>query len=200
MSKSNDKSSISEKLRYKIQLNGLRTLFGEQTFTRLSPLLVLTTLLIAIGLSATLLKHNQLYIPFTPDTSADLWLVEAELRFEGKDRPAKISLSLPDETPAISILEESYISRAYGLSVLTDDTPPRIATWTRRRAPDSMQSLYYRLDLHHTFKSDLLHSNRGLKVPSFPKTPHDANKNISITESIPPKNNIQNQRMYFEKF
>lgn len=146
-------------------------LLGEKSFTRISPLVILTVLLIAIGLSATLLKHRQLAIPLTPDSSADIWLVEAELHFEGKGRPAKISLALPEESPAISILEESYISRAYGLSVLADSSPPRIATWTRRRAPDSLQSLYYRLDLHLKPGREILHSQHGLDVPDFPATP-----------------------------
>lgn len=146
-------------------------LFGEKTFTRISPLILLTSLLIAIGISATWLKHKQLSIPLTPDSSAEIWLVEAELHFEGKNKPAKLSLELPEETPAIDILEESYISRAYGLSVINDSSPPRIATWTRRRAPDSLQSLYYRLDLHLQPGKQTPHSSYGLDVPKFPQTP-----------------------------
>ncbi len=146
-------------------------LLGNQPFTKLSPLFILCSLLIAIGISTVLLKHYQLYIPFSPDANSELWLIEAELRFEGKNKPAKISLALPEEPPGVAMLEESYISRAYGLSILSDNTPPRIATWTRRRAPDSMQSLYYRLDLHHTQNPELIHSSRALKVPPFPDIP-----------------------------
>ncbi|NND40357.1 MAG: inactive transglutaminase family protein [Pseudomonadales bacterium] len=152
-------------------LDKLKVVPETVSFTRLSPLMILVSILLFAGASLTLLKHKQLFIPFTPDSSNELWLVEAELRFEGKNRPAKISLALPQETPNISLLEESYISRAYGLSVLDDASTQRLATWTRRRAPDQMQSLYYRVDLHRTPSEEVVHSRTGLKVPSFPAIP-----------------------------
>ncbi|NNC54427.1 MAG: UUP1 family membrane protein, partial [Pseudomonadales bacterium] len=153
-------------------LERLKFIPDRVSFTRVSPLIILVSLLLLAGISLTWLKHNQLYIPFTPDSSNEVWLVEAELRFEGKNRPAKISLALPSETPSIALLEESYISRGYGLSVLTDAKPPRIATWTRRRAPDSMQSLYYRADLHRSASDELIHASHALKVPAFPAIPN----------------------------
>lgn len=136
-----------------------------------SPTAILVVLLIVVGLGLALLKKTQLHVPLQPMAESSLWLIEAQLDFEGRNQPAKISLQLPSDSPSASLMNESFISRAFGLAVLDKGTSQRIATWTRRRTPDREQGLYYRLEVHHSEDTRQLHGRLGSKVPAFPAIP-----------------------------
>lgn len=104
-------------------------------------LYVLVFALSVIGLGMFVFKVFALGFPMTPYESADIWDVEASISFEAKDKPVKISLLVPRNTQRISIVNENFISRGYGLITRTE-AGNRQAVWSTRKAAGT-QTLYY---------------------------------------------------------
>lgn len=98
--------------------------------------------LAAIGLAIFLTKWLSLGFPVRPDSSTQVWTVEAQVHFEARPGPTKVDLLIPRNPPGFVLLNENFVSKGYGLS-----TQPagenRVAQWSIRRA-SGPQTLYYR--------------------------------------------------------
>jgi len=81
----------------------------------------------------------------TPKEQEPVWLVEAVVSFRARGEPVKVSLSIPQDTPAFRILDEQSIAPGYSLT-LEDENPGRRAVWSTREARGA-QRIYYRLDV-----------------------------------------------------
>ena len=120
--------------------------------------------LILLGLAITAYKTYELGLPLTPEQNTDVWTVQAQVSFEGKGKPAKLSLFIPENTPGFMLLDEYFISSRYGLTIAKTHENRR-ADWAIRRAR-GMQTLYYRISV----------ARSNLKVgwetkPDFPDPP-----------------------------
>lgn len=102
-------------------------------------LLALT--LIVTGLGLAYFKHVQLGFPIKSDLVEEAWTVQARLQMRAGTGPIRVEFQLPQATPGLGRLRESFISRGYGLAVEASGND-RIAHWTIRRA-SGQQSLFY---------------------------------------------------------
>ncbi len=105
-------------------------------------LYLLCLLLGAVGSGLFIYKAVVLRFPMIPDAQESVWQVEARVTFTARGKSAKVHLFLPGSTPRFSVVNESFISRGYGLT--TKQTGEnRLATWYTRKA-EGRQGLYYR--------------------------------------------------------
>jgi hypothetical protein len=127
---------------------------------------IVAVTLIIVGLATAWAKITLLGLPILPDQQASIWVVEARVVFEATGKPVIVNLDIPDRLPGFTRLDESFISRNYGLNIDAGKKDRR-AEWSVRRAK-GLQRLYYRFDL----TNDLEHSKpRKLRRPRPPKVP-----------------------------
>ncbi len=112
------------------------------TFPRLPHWLVLVLILLITGLSATLYKVTELGFPIAPDEQSEAWTVQARVQVRATGGPVKVNLRLPGRTPGFNRLNETFVSRDFGLT-LENHRRGREAEWARRRARGT-HNLYHR--------------------------------------------------------
>lgn len=127
--------------------------------------IILATLLAAVGISLFLYKAFQLGIPLEQNASSEVWTVEARLAFRGQGGPVKAQMLIPGNSPGLGILNENFVSRGFGLSTQENESGERLASWSLRRARGP-QAVYYRLSVFQEAKSP-----SGRPVPDFPQVP-----------------------------
>ena len=104
--------------------------------------LILALSLTLFGLSIFVYKVLFLQFPLTPQTQSEKWDVEVRISFMAHNTPVKVSLFIPQTTNHHAIIDESFVSRGYGL-VTKKVNENRLAVWSIRKAK-GMQTLYYR--------------------------------------------------------
>src|SRR5688572_22684632 len=97
------------------------------------PVVWLGILLSTLAVLIAWLKVDQLHMPLTPGEDSELWTVEARIDFDGGNAPAHVAFRLPEDSNGFTRVDESFVSRSFGLAV-SDATDVREAVWTRRRA------------------------------------------------------------------
>ena len=105
-------------------------------------LIILTVTLMFIGSIVFLYKALVLNFPLLPEVRSDTWEVEAHLTFVADNKPIKVSMNLPRNSRRFAIVNENFISRGYGVNVVTEDGTRRVH-WSIRKARGT-QNLYYR--------------------------------------------------------
>lgn len=105
-------------------------------------LVVLTLTLMCIGSIVFLYKALLLDFPLVPEVRAYIWDVEAHLTFVSDNKPIKVSMHLPRNSRRFAIVNENFVSRGYGVNVVTEDGKRKIH-WSIRKARGA-QNLYYR--------------------------------------------------------
>jgi hypothetical protein len=134
-------------------------------YARLSPLLIIVVLLFAGGLGIAAFKALYQRVPVLPEMTTTVWTVEAEVAFRGKGGSSKIEFRLPEAASMRRVIDENFVSRSYGLSLLESGTGPREATWTLRQTPKRKQSLYYQVKVLPGAVET------AADVPTFPPVP-----------------------------
>ena len=87
--------------------------------------------LTVVGLGIFLYKVLVLEFPLLPETHANVWNVEARITFVALNKPVKVSLHIPRNSKRFAIMDESFISRGYGLTtVLENKFGNRQALWS----------------------------------------------------------------------
>ena len=114
--------------------------------------------LTAIGLALFLYKAVVLRFPMAPEAEESIWQVEAQVTFTAKGKSTKVQLFLPQSTPLLSVVNESFISRGYGLTTKKTGAN-RQATWSTRRA-GGRQTLYYRSTVRRVETKDSLGADK----------------------------------------
>lgn len=105
---------------------------------------ILITLLVGLGALITGYQIFMLNIPLTEHEVDNLWNIDAKVEFQAKtNEPVKLQMFAPPAEQNHVILNESFISNNYGVSINKLDNNRRI-TWSARRA-SGKQTLYYRL-------------------------------------------------------
>lgn len=105
-------------------------------------LYILCLILTALSLGLFLYKVLALRFPVVPGSEESIWQVEARVTFTAQGRSTKVHLFLPKSTPTLSVVNESFISRGYGLTTKKSGAN-RQARWSTRKAR-GRQTLYYR--------------------------------------------------------
>ena len=105
-------------------------------------LLILSVILILTGLSLFTYRALYLHVPLQPSVETDTWLVEANLKFTAGAKAIKAELTIPSNPPNFSMLDETFLSRNYGVNFVSEDTKRKVI-WSIRRAQGA-QLLYYR--------------------------------------------------------
>jgi hypothetical protein len=135
---------------------------------KLPLVLVLALLLSAIGLFIAWMKVDRLHFPLQPGLESEVWTVEARLDFTGRNGTARVVFALPEAAPGFTRIDESFVSRAFGLT-LSEDGLIRNADWTLRRSRGD-QSLFYRLHVYpegNAFRNTL----PAEEIDEFPEVP-----------------------------
>ena len=127
-------------------------------------LILLSSVLLLAGTALFLYKALALHFPLDPDTEDFIWSVEAQISFQARDKPVKVSLFIPNDTPQFSIVNENFISRGYGL-VTKKVRGNRQAVWSTRRTR-GRQTLYYHTVVRRIEKKK---SREDLKPPKIEK-------------------------------
>jgi len=104
-------------------------------------LYLLASILTLAGMALFVYKWLFLDFPLVPGTEAYLWSVEARVSFLARNKPIKLTLNIPKNTPLFLVMNENFISRGYGLVTKKSDDN-REAVWSTRRAR-GRQTLYY---------------------------------------------------------
>ena len=125
-------------------------------------LLALTLILTGLGLAYY--KHVQLGFPLHSHMVEEAWTVQARLQMRAGSGPIRVEFQLPQQTPGLGRLTESFISRGYGLAV-EERRAERIAHWTVRRAT-GQQSLFYQAVFYRDTPADF-----SAPQPPFPDVP-----------------------------
>ena len=103
---------------------------------------ILAAILTLLGLGIFLYKAFYLGFPLRPSDQTDAWVVEAHATFTGRNKPVKLELFIPKNSHQFLIMDESFISRGFGLTT-QDKQENRQAIWSIRSAL-GRQNLYYR--------------------------------------------------------
>ncbi|MDH3405091.1 MAG: UUP1 family membrane protein, partial [Acidobacteriota bacterium] len=82
---------------------------------------VLAALLAVLGSGLFLYKALGLGFPLTPLATVSVWDLELRLRFAAEDRPAKVTLAIPQSGGAFAVVGENFVSGEYGLTTQIGD-------------------------------------------------------------------------------
>lgn len=99
-------------------------------------------LLIAAGITLSVLRHQTYGVPWTPGETRQVWDIEARVEFTAMDKEAKVSLAVPHTQDGYTLINESSSSPGYGVSYITTDNGRR-AEWSIRKA-EGPQTIYYK--------------------------------------------------------
>ncbi|MFG6666570.1 inactive transglutaminase family protein [Halomonas sp. HNIBRBA4712] len=112
--------------------------------SRLAFYLIVGFLLLA-GIAASVHRHVQFEIPWTPGEQRQVWEIEAVITFNAQNGPVQVDLALPSDQAGYRVLTENTASSGYGLAYSADELG-RQAQWTIRDAAGSQQ-LYYSVQM-----------------------------------------------------
>lgn len=128
-------------------------------------LLLLVLCLSLTGGSLFVYKWQVLGYPLVADFDTPVWSVQARVSFINDRGPALVNLLLPGSGEGYTLLDESFVSRGYGLT-LDQEGGQRIARWAKRRTRGN-QVLYYRTLL---FPNNGARANTGRpRIPAVPQ-------------------------------
>jgi hypothetical protein len=106
-------------------------------------LYLLAGLLVLAGASATAYKVLVLGFPLSPNQRSEIWRVELQLAFDADGGPAKMLLSVPSQTGQVSVMDQGFAARGYG--VTTERTRLNERAVFSIADAQGRQYLYYRV-------------------------------------------------------
>lgn len=102
-------------------------------------------LLTAIGFSIAWYKVEVLNIPFFPHEKRSIYTIGAEIKFQGRNKSALISMALPPVQKGISVLTKDATSANFGFTQAQTRNGER-AEWSKRKVKGEKQ-LFYSIDV-----------------------------------------------------
>src|SRR5688572_2313853 len=109
-------------------------------------LYVLAFAIIALASAAIYYKRAVLKFPLQPDTTEQVWTVQAHVEYQPRKGGNTVTLQLPQEpVPGYTLLDQRYVARDYSKLEETDEDG-REVQWAIRRAYGE-QDLYYRVTI-----------------------------------------------------
>ena len=107
-----------------------------------APLWISVGLLTAAGLGLALYKVLVFGFPVLPAVESQVWTVQARFTANSYTRPIKVVLQIPVQPPGFAILDENFVSRGFGLTIVHEEIG-REAHWAIRES-SGRQTFYYR--------------------------------------------------------
>ena len=104
-------------------------------------LYILTLILICTGTALFLYKVFAFGFPLLPGDQGQVYLVEVHIGFTAQDKPVNIRMYVPRQGILHRVVNENFISRAFGMHI-KKSADNRWVNWSIRRAKGS-QHLYY---------------------------------------------------------
>ncbi|QXO18505.1 MULTISPECIES: inactive transglutaminase family protein [Vibrio] len=99
-------------------------------------------LLVAIGITLSVIRHQSYGVPWTPGETRQVWDIEARIEFVAQGKEAKVSLAAPHTQDGFTLVGENASSPGYGVSYITTESGRR-AEWSIRHA-SGPQTIYYK--------------------------------------------------------
>lgn len=103
--------------------------------------------LVVIGISSIYYRHVEMGVPLTSGEQIDIWQIEAEIEFTGKNGAVNAKLTLPKD-PNFILVDEFTASPAYGMHILRDEQKSEVI-WSKRQVKGK-QTLYYKASYKQT--------------------------------------------------
>ncbi|MEM7359647.1 MAG: UUP1 family membrane protein, partial [Pseudomonadota bacterium] len=104
------------------------------------PFMLLVLALVVAGLSNIYYRHVEVGVPLTAGEQIDVWQIEAEIEFFGRNEPVTARLTLPRDSK-FELVDEFTASPAYGVHLSRDGEKSEV-TWSKRQV-QGKQTLYY---------------------------------------------------------
>ena len=146
-----------------------------------TPLWFSVGLLTAAGLGLAVYKVMVFGFPLRPSEESQVWTVQARFTVDSYTRPVKVVLQIPLQPPGFAILDENFVSRGFGLTIVHEESR-REAHWAIRQAA-GRQTFYYQAvvtpDLALTGSLD----RPGQVVVSTLGEPHDTARQTLVDEA-----------------
>ncbi len=128
---------------------------------------ILIFILVALGIAISCYQIFVLEIPLSENETDSQWTIDAQIEFQARNNePVKLQMFAPPANTNHSMLNESFISNNYGVSINKQGNN-RLITWSARRAPGK-QAIYYRLVVTPRFNSDNAESKGPVYRESLP--------------------------------
>lgn len=106
------------------------------------PFYLSVLLLIAAGITLSVVRHQTYGVPWAPGETRQIWDIEARVEFNALGKEAKVSLAAPHTQDGYTLINESSSSPGYGVAYVTTDTGKRVE-WSIRKATGP-QTIYYK--------------------------------------------------------
>ncbi|MFT4766568.1 MAG: hypothetical protein ACI9OH_003697, partial [Oleispira sp.] len=106
------------------------------------PFYFLIAILVIIGITLSIMRHQDYGVAWTPSESRQVWDIEARIEFVASGGPAKVSFAVPHTQAGFTLVDDSASSSGYGLSYINTNTGRR-AEWSIRNAKGA-QTIYYK--------------------------------------------------------
>ncbi len=123
-------------------------------------------LLALAGTSLFVYKVLFLQFPLAPHNTTTTWTLETSITFTARNEPVKVELFIPKNTPRLLVMDESFISRGFGLTSEYEE-PNKKAVWSIRKAAGT-HTLYYRTVLRKLASKKKTVSAKSASVESVP--------------------------------
>ncbi|NNN43848.1 MULTISPECIES: inactive transglutaminase family protein [unclassified Vibrio] len=99
-------------------------------------------LLVAVGITLSMIRHQSYGVPWTPGETRQVWDIEARIEFNAQGKEVKVSLAAPHTQDGFTLVGENASSPGYGISYISTDSGRR-AEWSIRQA-SGPQTIYYK--------------------------------------------------------
>lgn len=106
---------------------------------------LITFILTTIGLSIMWYKVEVLNIPLFPHDKRSIYTIGAEIKFQGRNKSALVSMALPPIQKGISVLSKDATSANFGFTQAQTKNGKR-AEWSKRKIRGEKQ-LFYSIDV-----------------------------------------------------
>lgn len=106
------------------------------------PFYISVALLIIVGITLSMFRHENYGVPWTPGETRQIWDIEAKIEFVGLGKPVKVSLAVPHTQTGYTLINESSSSPGYGVAYVNTESGRR-AEWSVRHA-EGPQNIYYK--------------------------------------------------------
>lgn len=111
--------------------------------------LMLVLALILVGAIGIYQRHIKMGVPLIPGERIDIWKIEAEIEFSGRDNPVTAKLTLPQDDN-FELINEFTASSGYGVHLLRDANASQVV-WSKRKVT-GQQTLYYQASYKHSLR------------------------------------------------
>lgn len=128
-------------------------------------IIILVLLLIGLGGSAVIYKHQVLGFPILASEKETVWDIEAKIEFEADGGPVSVKMNLPDPNPARKVAFSKAVAAGYDYEVVEEEGT-RYGVWSSESA-EGLQTLYMRVETYFVDNPDTGDKSTALIEPDF---------------------------------